>query len=404
MKKMLKFTQSEYIEVSKRFKKYCLSAEQMEADIVQCGGNPEEVIESVKRGRDKFYHLYESDMTEKEIRQQLEQNMEQMDNYQKYSYLANVITAMTYVAGQEFENEEWKKQKEEYENISYAMKEGLLDMDSKIIQDDIEEMINLISEQVEQSSVLFIQNPCYEALQQVCKEEDMEKVQAVAMNTRENAVNMAVALYTLQKEGKLSSLENEEISPEDFGIFASYSLEIDAVVKDVAEQGSWVFAKNAIQKASKVVATLLFSSPVVGAIAGGVFLAGLFLKFAKVGVCVAGAIAVFNLYVHRKMIRQKLETRFHKKLRFVDATFGKLSEIYEKVRIWIDSIVIPSANSLWNRCYNFISTHIIKPISNWIRKRKTVVQEHTETSHQERLLIGVQMEETVEDIDEIYVE
>ena len=34
MKKMLKFTQSEYIEVSKRFKKYCLSAEQMEADIV----------------------------------------------------------------------------------------------------------------------------------------------------------------------------------------------------------------------------------------------------------------------------------------------------------------------------------------------------------------------------------
>lgn len=375
--KLKKLSGTEYEILSERFQHYCDADEAVRKDIVKNGGDPEKILSGITSGVDRFYKLYESDMSSEDIQDELENKMENMDKRQQYFYLANLLTAMTHMCGRNLGEKNWGQMEEDHESILHAIDKGVLDMDSDTVQEDIDEMLDLITEQIQQASVLIIKNPRYEELQQACMEEEMDQVKALAVNTREAAVNMAAALYTLHAEKKLSSLGKGAIQPEDFGVMAASSLEMDAAVKDAAASGSWSVAKDMIAKASKAAVTLLVASPVLAEGALFLWLLGILASFSNVVLLIGGAIVFINLKARMDQVKEQLQPLFRAGARIVDATLDKVHSVYSRVAAWTDVNVVPRVLPLWKQCSGFVMNRIIRPAAAWLLRAKNVVEEKT---------------------------
>lgn len=375
--KLKKLSGTEYEILSERFQHYCDADEAVRKDIVKNGGDPEKILSGITSGVDRFYKLYESDMSSEDIQDELENKMENMDKRQQYFYLANLLTAMTHMCGRSLGEKNWEQMEEDHESILHAIDKGVLDMDSDTVQEDIDEMLDLITEQIQQASILIIKSPRYEELQQACMEQEIDKVKALAVNTREAAVNMAAALYTLHAEKKLSSLGKGNIKPEDFGVMAASSLEMDAAVKDAAANGSWSVAKDMIAKASKAAVTLLVASPVLAEGALFLWLLGILASFSNVVLLIGGAIVFINLKARMDQVKEQLQPLFRAGARIVDATLDKVHSVYSRVAAWTDVNVVPRVLPLWKQCSGFVMNRIIRPAAAWLLRAKNVVEEKT---------------------------
>ena len=238
----------------------------------------------------------------------------------------------------------------------------------------------------------------------------MDQVKALAVNTREAAVNMAAALYTLHAEKKLSSLGKGTIQPEDFGVMAASSLEMDAAVKDAAASGSWSVAKDMIAKASKAAVTLLVASPVLAEGALFLWLLSILASFSNVVLLIGGAIVFINLKARMDQVKEQLQPLFRAGARIVDATLDKVHSVYSRVAAWTDVNVVPRVLPLWKQCSGFVMNRIIRPAAAWLLRAKNVVEEKTSAVFQKardaarRLMQGTEEEADMEVSEEEILE
>lgn len=369
---MKQLTRQEITECEVLFSKLCEAPENALQELNTHFENAEEILHELEIGVDNFYQLYETDDTAESLRQKLENNMIYMTPTQRYSYLANIIVAMTHACGTLFEGEEWNVTLKTHEQTLSALELGLITEESEQVQTEAEEMMAMICDGVEQFSLLFLQNPDFERLHDACMTEDLSKVEALASNTRQASVNMAAALYILHKEGKLPSLGDDEITAQDMGTMSATLLEIDAAQKT----GSWETAKEIAQKAIRVATTLLISSPAL--LTGGAILTlvAALTHFSILWLLISTAILTINIRVYFKALGNQLEGIFQTGAKYVNTTLDKSHEVYQNVSDWTQKNIMPKAYAYWKRLRKFTVDHILVPCTAFLLKAK------------ERILLG----------------
>ncbi len=337
----------------------------------QFGDGAAEVRAALEDGVDQFYALYEGKPDKDALRVRLEENMQDMSPRRKYAYLANLLLALNQVCGSVVEGPEWRKMLELNRAVLAGLESEELSEDSPEIQSGIDEMLEQIDAQADAFAVLFIGEPPYERLMQECLTEDPAQVQALAANTRGNALHMAGALYLLQEQGQLKALEPGKISPRDMGVMAASLLEIDAAHKS----GSWENAKSVIEKAAKAAATLLVASPDI--LEGTVMLALLYVmtSLSSLWLLIAGAILLVNAKVHLHNAKVCLEPYFQQGAKLLDTALDKVRDVCLGFRNWLANTVVPNALPVWQRARDYTMDHIILPTVDFVLNAKSRVLE-----------------------------
>lgn len=357
MKEIIRLTKKESEKCKELFNKLCDSDTQLDQELTARFENADEIRQQIESGVDDFYQLYKEDVSKETIQKKIEENMSSMSNREKYSYLANLMVAITHICGNVFEGSKWNETLKDHEIVLSAVDLGFVDEESEKILNGIEEMKGMIAENIESFAVLFVDSPDFEELQDACMNESPEQVQAIAMNTREAAVNMAAAIYILQEDDELSSLKEVQYTPHDVGVMSASLLEIDAAQKS----GSLEFAKKVFSKASRTAVTLLVASP---AIIAGVSMFGiiaLLTNFASIWLLVSGVILGINLHAHIKRLEEHMEPVFKVGAKILNTTLDKVKPIYHKISNWIQNTIVPAALPVWQRCRDFTVKRILVP-------------------------------------------
>lgn len=367
---MKKLNKEEIAKVEKLYSRLCISTDMLEGELEkQFKGNAAQIESSIENGVDSFYALFQKELNENTICGLMKQNMEGMSNIKKYSYLSNLILALTNVCGNILEGPEWKDVLEEHQAILKATDIGLLTDESEEVKNGIDEMMGLITRNIKEFSVLFIDEPPYEKLLNACMTEDASAVKALAANTRSSAVNMAAALYILQEQGVLTSLGKEKILPQDMGVMAASLMEIDAAHKS----GNWEKAKGIIEKAARSAMTLLVTSPDLMKNAAFFSLIAIISNFSILWMFISGSILFVNMRIHQNNAKNYLDPVLNTGAKVLSVTLDKVYDISHKFTEWIQTEVVPSALPVWNRCVDFTVNRLLIPAASFLLKAKDSV-------------------------------
>ncbi len=364
---MVKLNKNEMQAVERLFTSLCESEENLDRELEQeFGENGGRIRTELEEGVDRFYQLYGEDLDEGKIRKLLEEKTEGMTLKQQFSYLANVQTALTHVCGNILENGEWEEMARENQAVLSSLNSGILDEEDDLVADGVSRMLDLISANVNACGVLLIGEPPYEQLFSSCRTENLETVEALAVETRAGAVNMAAALYILQERGELPSLGETRFEAREMGVTAAAFLEIDGACKT----GSWETAEKIMEKAAKTAAILLVTSPDLLKDAMFLLFVGLLTHFSLFWMLVSGAILLINLRIRQNTMEEQMEPVFRVGAK---VTRTVLSGVWDTARAfsqWIHLRVLPRAIPVWEKGRDFTVNRILIPAAAWILKAK----------------------------------
>lgn len=367
---MRKLSKREIAAVEKMFTSLCTSQDSLDHELEALfKENSAQVKQSIMNGVDKFYTLYSKDVDEKTIRNMLEHNMEGMSKIKQYSYLSNLLVALTHVCGNILEGEKWSKLLEEHRVVLKAIEMGLMEENGEEVQKGINDMLELVTSNIEACSVLFIGEPPYEKLFSACLTEKPETVEALAVNTRSSAVNMAAALYILQERGELPSLGDTRIPPQEMGVMAASLMEIDAAHKS----GSWDGAKKVIEKAAKTATILLVTSPDI--LKDTVFFTfvGLLTNFSVLWMLIAGVILAINVRIRHNTVKEHMEPVFKVGAKMMKTGLDMVQKISHKFSEWIETSMLSKALPVWRKCSDFAVNGILIPAATFLVRAKDEV-------------------------------
>lgn len=379
--KTLKVTKNEMTACKDLFEKIAAEPELMDQLLQKLGKDPAEIRAELTRGVGDFYSFYEGEVNAQTAAEKLEAAAAAMNPLQKYTYYANLMVAFSHMGGKVFGDEAWTKCLNDHRNILSAIELGLIEADDLHVAEGAEKMKDIIAQNIEAFSVLFVDDPDMTALQEACKDQDMETIQAMALNSRELAVDMAAAVYVLQESGELKSLPKGQCSAHDIAVMAASGLEIDAARKS----GNLETAKKIIRKAAVAAVTLLVTAPVALLTGGGVavgvfFIGGLFVEtlgalftLAKVAGLVGGAaLLVFSSPMY-KAAHSFVDALVAKGAKVLDTTVAAVKPLCEKLSGWVRSTVMPAVLPIWEKCRSFTCNKIIIPAVAFILKHKNTV-------------------------------
>ena len=367
---MRKLSKKEITAAEKLFTILCASQNALDRELEAVfKNNSNQVKQSIVDGVDKFYTLYSKDGDEKTIRDMLAQNMKGMSKVKQYSYLSNLLVALTHVCGNIIEGEKWGKLLEEHSVILKAIEMGLMEEDGEEVQTGIDDMLDLVTSNIDACSVLFIGEPPYEKLFSACLTENPETVEALAVNTRSSAVNMAAALYILQERGELTSLGETKIPPQEMGVMAASLMEIDAAHKS----GSWDGAKTVIEKAAKTATILIVTSPDI--LKDTIFFAfvGLLTNFSVLWMLIAGAILAINVRIRHNTVKEHMEPVFKVGAKMMKVGLDMVQKISHKFSEWIETSLLSKALPVWKKCSDFAVNGILIPAAAFLIRAKEEV-------------------------------
>ncbi len=361
MKKM-NLTRKEINECQKLVEQFAENPSLVDQELTKLGKDPKETRKQIEEGVEAFYQLFSGEVNQKTILNKLQKTMEGMSSLQKYCYLANLMTALSTIEGKVFGDDTWEKKLEDYQTILTAIKMGIIQEDDSRIADCAEEMMDIVSENITAFAVLFVDNPDLVQLQEACLTENTDQVKAIALNTRETAVNMASAVYIMQESGRLPSLGDTHYAARDIGVMSASILEIDAAQKTGSEKA----AKSVFQKASRAAVTLLLASP--GIVAGlSVFtIMGVLTNFSTLGMIVSGVAIGLNLKVHYDLMAEKASPILNWGGKVLNTALGVVKPIYSKITSWVQNTVVPNAVAIWRKCCDFASEHILIPAAAFV--------------------------------------
>lgn len=364
--KNLKLTKSEIQECQDLFEIFSKDSNLLDKKLADMNMDPTTVRMDFCAGIDEFYKLYAGDVDAAAIEEKIKESVKGKSPLETYSYLANLMTAMAHIGSKVFDDENFCKCMEDHNNILKAIEMGLITEEDPYIDNGIEDMMAIISENIEAFAVLFADHPDLAELQEACLTEETAQVQAIALNTREASINMAAAIYVMQEEGKLKSLGDTRYTARDIGVMSASVLEIDAAYKS----GSVETAKRVFQKASRVAVTLLVAAP--GIVVGmGIFgIIGLLTNFATVWMLVSAAAIGVNLKAHYDILAEKLSPVFAVGGRILNVTLDKVRPVYAKVSSWVQNNVVINAQPVWKKCCTFVRARIIIPAAVALLKAK----------------------------------
>lgn len=367
---MKKLTREEISTVEKLFSKLCVSPEALDQKLQKSLGDSwEQTKKDIEDGVDRFYGLYAGNVNEEAVRKLLEKNMEGLSKEKQYSYLANVLLALTHLCGNVLEGDTWSKALEEHRIIMKAVDMGLMEKDETDVQRGIEQMLQLIMGNVEACSVLLLGDPPYEKLFKACLTEEPSKIEALAVNTRSASVNMAAALYILQEEGKLPSLKDSRIPAGDMGIMAASLMEIDAACKS----GSWEKAKKVVEKAAKTVAILIITSPDLLKDMMFFTLVSVMTNFSLLWMMVAGVILTINIRIRQNAASAHLEPVFATGARMLSEKLEQIRSVSGRFTEWVQTTVLSRAIPCWEKCRDFAVNSILIPAASFLIQAKNEV-------------------------------
>lgn len=367
---MRKLSKKEIAAVEKMFTSLCASQDSLDHELEALfKDSSAQIKQSITDGVDKFYTLYSKDVDEKTIRNMLEHNMEGMSKIKQYSYLSNLLVALTHVCGNILEGEKWSKLLEEHRVVLKATEMGLMEENSEEVQNGINDMLELVTSNIDACSVLFIGDPPYEKLLSACLTEKPETVEALAVNTRSSALNMAAALYILQERGELSSLGDTRIPPQEMGVMAASLMEIDAAHKS----GSWDGAKKVIAKAAKIATILLVTSPDI--LKDTVFFTfvGLLTNFSVLWMLIAGVILAINVRIRHNAVKEHMEPVFKVGAKMMETGLDMVQKISHKFSEWIETSMLSKALPVWRKCSDFAIDGILIPAATFLVRAKDEV-------------------------------
>ena len=333
------------------------------------GKDPGAVCREIEDGVSDFYKLYEGEVNKETIQAMIQNAQKDMTPLQKYTYLANLMTAITHIEGRVFDDPAWEKCLEDHRNILSAIEMGLIEEDGLHVAEAVGEMQSLVSENIEEFAVLFVDNPDLAELQQACLTEGTDQVRAIAFNTRDMAVHTAEALYILQESGELPTLGDTRYPPKAMGILSATMLEMDAAQKT----GSLETFKKVFQKAARVAVALLVASP--GILMGMTLLGliGFFTNFATLWMIIGGFAIGMNLKAHYDVLKEKMQPVYAFGGKVLDVTLDKVKPLYAKLSSWIQNTVLPKVVHVWDKCRTFIQDRILIPAVGIILKAKDAI-------------------------------
>lgn len=364
--KNLKLTKNEIQECQELFEIFSKDAALLDKKLTAMNMDPAAVRNEIGAGIDEFYKFYAGNVDAAAIEGKIKETMMSKSPLEAYSYLANLMTAMAHIGSKVFDDEDFSKCLEDHKNILKAIELGLITEEDPHIAHGIEDMMAIVSENIEAFAVLFADHPDLAELQEACLTEETAKVQAIAMNTREASVNMAAAIYVMQEAGKLKSLGDTRYTARDIGVMSASVLEIDAAYKS----GSVETAKNVFQKASRAAVTLLVATPSIVVGMGVLGFIGLLTNFATIWMLVGAAAIYINLKAHYDILAEKLSPVFAVGGRVLKVTLDKVRPVYAKVSSWVQNNVVANARPVWKKCCTFVRDRIIIPAAVVLLKAK----------------------------------
>ena len=367
--KNLKLTKNEIQECQELFEIFSKDAALLDKKLTAMNMDPAAVRNEICTGIDEFYKFYAGYFDAAAIEGKIKETMMSKSPLEAYSYLANLMTAMAHIGSKVFDDEDFNKCLEDHKNILKAIELGLITEEDPHITHGIEDMMAIVSENIEAFAVLFADHPDLAELQEACLTEETAKVQAIAMNTREASVNMAAAIYVMQEAGNLKSLGDTRYTARDIGVMSASVLEIDAAYKS----GSVETAKNVFQKASRAAVTLLVATPSIVVGMGVLGFIGLLTNFATIWMLVGAAAIYINLKAHYDILAEKLSPVFAVGGRVLKVTLDKVRPVYAKVSSWVQNNVVANARPVWKKCCTFVHDRIIIPAAVVLLKAKDLV-------------------------------
>lgn len=374
--KNLKLLKTEMTACKNLFEKIVADPALLDRKLKELNLDPAKTRGELAQGVDEFYGVYAGEVNADTIKAKIAEATASMPPLQQYTYYANLLTAISHIGGKVFNDGAWTKCLEDHQNILTAIDLGLIGEDDLHITAGIETMQALVAENLDAFAVLFVEDPAMAELQESCITGDPAKVKAVALNTRELAIDMAAAVYVMQESGELKSLGDTRYSARDIGIMSATILEVDAAKKT----GSLDVAKKVLAKASKTALALIVAAP--GALVAGIATIGIisnFVSLSGLALLIGGIATAINMSVGFDAVYAKLNPIFAKGAKLLETTLDKVKPLYSKVSDWVQNTVIPAALPAWEKCRTFTYEKIMVPAVAFVLKTKNVILKTAET-------------------------
>lgn len=370
---MKKLSKQEIARVEALVTELCATPEVLDKTLAEeFGEKGGEIRADLERGVDKFYQLYNGKLDQGTLRNKLTENMKDMSQTQRYTYLLNLTLALTQVCGNIVEGPEWNEALEAHQAILDAVRAGTLDEQNAVVSASLDEMLNMIVEQSDAFAVLFLGDLPYEELLEACVDGDPAEIQALAANTRGVAVSMSAALYILHQKNQLPSLEGAEISPEDMGVMSASLLEIDAAHKC----GSWERAKDIIQRAARAAVTLLVASPsLLGTTVSVVVLLSLLTSFSTIWMLIGGAVLFINARMRLHQVKEHIEPICNAGGELLDTALDKAKDLCASFKDWVSDTILPRVIPVWHRFRDFAVNKVILPAAAFLLQAVPTVKD-----------------------------
>lgn len=379
--KNMKLTRNEVMACRELFEKIATEPAVLDRMLQTLGKDPAGIRAELNQGVNDFYNLYEGEVNTDTIQAKMDEATASMTTLERYSYYANLMTAFSHLGGRVFNDEAWTKCLADHQNILSAIELGLIDGNDPHITDGLDQMRQIVAENIEAFAILFVDDPDMETLLEACMTRDTATVQAMALNSRELAVDMAAAVYVMQERGELKSLGSTRYSPRDIAVMTASGLEIDAARKT----GNLETVKKVIRKASVAAVALVVTAPF--ALAAGLVswfflettalvLATSFemylglLTIATLVSCVAMLVFGTPIFDSAKATVNKL---VEKGARVLSTTVEAVKPLFGKVTAWIRNTVVPAALPIWEKCRSFTYHRILVPTAAFILKHKDTI-------------------------------
>ena len=369
MKKNLKLSKAEIARCQELFEQITDDAALLDQELSKLGKDGAQCRREIEFGIDEFYRLNSGNVSKEDIRQKIAEAAKDMSPIQEYRYLANVLTAIAHIGHNVFVDDTWSKCMKDHESILAAIDNGIIDEDNALVKNGLGEMRSLLAENIEALAPLFGNSMEMARIQESCLNDKPEEVQAIVMNTREAAFNMAAAAYILQERDELPSLGKTRFSARDIGVLSASMLEIDAAAKS----GSADTLKKVFSKVSRTAVTLLVSSPAIIVGIGMFSVFSLLTNFATVWMLIGAAVIGLNLKLHYDSLKDKLSPCFKVGGRILDTTLEKAGSMYRKLSDWVQNTAIPAAIPVWQRSFQFMRDRVLVPLAVTIINAKDAI-------------------------------
>lgn len=381
--KNMKLSKKEVLSCKELFEKIVADPELADRMLKVLGKDPAEVRAELNRGVEDFYNFYEGEVNVDTVKEKLAEATASMSILQQYNYYANLITAFSHIGAKVFNDEAWTKCLSDHQNILSAIELGLIEENDLHIADGIAQMQQIVAENIEAFAVLFVDDPDMVDLLDACLTEDVATVKAMALNSRELAVDMAAAVYIMQESGELKSLGATRYSARDIGVMTASGLEIDAARKS----GNLELAKKVIRKAAITAVALAITAPF--ALAAGVtswlvleqvaLIAStsftMYLNLLSIVTLVSGAAALVIGTPIFDMAKNVFENLMAKGAKVLSTAVDAVKPMLTKLSAWVRNTVVPAALPIWERCRSFTYHKIMVPAVAFILKnRKVIIQ------------------------------